>query len=96
MSFLWMHVICCWGYHGNIIEKSYMMEGIILTPYRMMDLRSYYFPLWMKVIRFSYALMVQRREGEEITIPIEEAKVLEEKKDISIAQENILSMGQSS
>ena len=29
-------------------EKSYMMEGRILTPSRRMDLRSYYCPLRMK------------------------------------------------
>ena len=48
MSFQWMHVICCWGDHDNMTEKSYMMEGRILTPSRRMDLRSYYFPLRMK------------------------------------------------
>jgi hypothetical protein len=37
--------------------------------------------------------MVQRREGEDITIPIEVAKVLEENKDMSIVQENISPMG---
>ena len=46
----------------------------------------------MKVTRFCYALMVQRREGEDITIPTEAAKVLEEKKGMSIVQENISSM----
>jgi hypothetical protein len=47
----------------------------------------------MKVIGFCYALMVQRREGEDITIPTEMAKVLEEKKDMSVVQENIYPMG---
>ena len=47
----------------------------------------------MKVTRFCYVLMVQRIEGENITIPIEVAKVLEEKKDMSIVQESISSMG---
>ena len=47
----------------------------------------------MKVTRFFYALMVQRREGEDITIPIEATKVLEEKKDMFVVQENISSMG---
>ena len=47
----------------------------------------------MKVTGFGYALMVQRREGEDITIPIETTKVLEEKKDMSVVQENISSMG---
>ena len=37
--------------------------------------------------------MVQRREGEDIKIPTKVAKVLEEKKDMSIVQENISSMG---
>ena len=37
--------------------------------------------------------MVQRREGEDITIPTEAAKVLEEKNDISMVQENISSLG---
>ena len=37
--------------------------------------------------------MVQRREGEDITIPTEAAKVLEEKKDMSVVQENISSLG---
>ena len=46
----------------------------------------------MKVTRFCYALMVQRREGEDITIPTKAGKVLEEKKDMSIVQENISSM----
>ena len=46
----------------------------------------------IKVIGFCYALMVQRREGEDITIPAEATKLLEEKKDISV-QENISSLG---
>jgi len=37
--------------------------------------------------------MVQRREGEDIKIPIEVAKVLKEKKEMSFVQENISSMG---
>ena len=37
--------------------------------------------------------MVQRREGEDITIPTEAAKVLEENKDMSVVQENISSLG---
>ena len=37
--------------------------------------------------------MLQRREGEDMTIPIEAAKVLEEKKKMSIVQENLSSMG---
>ena len=47
----------------------------------------------VKVIGFCYALMVQRREGEDITIPTEAAKLLEEKKDMSVVQENISSLG---
>ena len=47
----------------------------------------------MKVTLFYYALMVQRREGEHITIPTEAAKVLEEKKDMFVVQENISTMG---
>ena len=46
----------------------------------------------MKVTRFCYALMVKRREGEYITIPTEATKVLEEKKDMSVVQENISSL----
>ena len=42
---------------------------------------------------FCYALMVQRKEGEDMTIPTEAAKVLEEKKDMSVVQENISSPG---
>ena len=37
--------------------------------------------------------MVQRREGEDITIPTEATKVLKEKKDMSIVQENKSSLG---
>ena len=37
--------------------------------------------------------MVKRREGEDITIPTEAAKVLEEKKDMSVVQENKSSLG---
>lgn len=37
--------------------------------------------------------MVQRREGEDIIIPTEATKVLEEKKDMSMVQENISSLG---
>ena len=37
--------------------------------------------------------MVQRREGEDIKIPTEVAKVLEEKKDMYVVQENISSLG---
>ena len=47
----------------------------------------------MKVIGFGYALMVQIREGEDITIPTIVAKVLQEKKDMYVTQENISSMG---
>ena len=47
----------------------------------------------MKVIGFCYALIVQRREGEDIKTPTKVAKVLEENKDMSIVQENISSMG---
>ena len=47
----------------------------------------------IKVTGFCYALMVQRREGEDIKIPTEVAEVLEEKKDVSILQENISPMG---
>ena len=47
----------------------------------------------MEVTRCCYALMMQRREGEDITIPTEATKVLDEKKDMFIAQENISSMG---
>ena len=47
----------------------------------------------IKVTGFCYALMVQRREGEDITIPTEVAKVLEEKKDMYVVQENISSLG---
>ena len=47
----------------------------------------------MKVIGLCYALMVQRREGEDITIPTEVTKVLEEKKDMPVFQENISPMG---
>ena len=47
----------------------------------------------MKVTRFCYALMVQIREGDDITIPTEATKVLEEKYVVSIFQENISSMG---
>ena len=46
-----------------------------------------------KVTGFCYTLMVQRREGEDITIPTEATKVLEEKKDMSMVQENISSLG---
>ena len=38
-------------------------------------------------------LVVQRREGEDITIPTEAAKVLEEKNDMFVVQENISPMG---
>ena len=37
--------------------------------------------------------MVKRGEGEDITIPIEATEVLEEKKDMSVVQENISSLG---
>jgi hypothetical protein len=37
--------------------------------------------------------MVQGREREDITIPTEVAKVLEEKKDMFVVQENISSLG---
>ena len=47
----------------------------------------------MKVTRFCYALMVQRREGEYITIPTEVTKVLEKKKDMFVFQKNISPMG---
>ena len=43
----------------------------------------------IKVTGFCYALMVQRREGEDITIPTEAAKVLEEKKDMSVVQDSL-------
>ena len=45
------------------------------------------------VTRFCYALMVQRREGGDITIHTEATKLLEEKKDMSVVQENISSLG---
>ena len=47
----------------------------------------------MKVMGFCYALIVQRREGEDIKIPIEVPKVLEENKDMFVVQENISFMG---
>lgn len=37
--------------------------------------------------------MVQRREGGDITIHTEATKLLEEKKDMSVVQENISSLG---
>ena len=37
--------------------------------------------------------MVQRREGEDITIPVEVANVLTEKKDMFVVQENKSSLG---
>ena len=40
----------------------------------------------MNVIGLCYALMVQRREREDIKIPTEAAKVLEEKKDMHFVQ----------
>ena len=49
----------------------------------------------IKVTGLCYALMVQRREGEDIKIPTEVTKVLEEKKDTSVFQENISPMEQS-
>ena len=42
---------------------------------------------------FYYALMVQIKEGEDITIPTEAAKVLEENNDMFVVQENISSLG---
>ena len=47
----------------------------------------------MKVTWSCYALMVQRREGEDLKIPTEVTKVLEEKRDMCVVQENISSMG---
>ena len=47
----------------------------------------------INVTGFCYTLMVQRREGEDIKIPTEATKVLEEKKDMSVVQENISSLG---
>ena len=47
----------------------------------------------IKVTGFYYALMVQRREGEDITIPTEATEVLEEKKDMCVVHENISSLG---
>ena len=47
----------------------------------------------IKVTGSCYTLMVQRKEGEDITIPTEATKVREEKKDISVVQENISSLG---
>ena len=47
----------------------------------------------IKVTGLCYALMVQKREGEDITIHTEATKVLEEKKDMSVVQENISSLG---
>ena len=40
----------------------------------------------MKVTGFCYALMVQRREGEDMTIFAETTKALEEKKDMFVVQ----------
>ena len=45
------------------------------------------------VRRFCYAFIAQIREGEDIIIRTEAAKVLEEKKYMSTVQENIYSMG---
>ena len=47
----------------------------------------------MKVTRLCYALIVQRREGEDITIPTEATEVLEENKDMYVVHENRSSMG---
>ena len=43
----------------------------------------------IKAIGFCYALIVQRREGEDKTIPTKEAKILKENKDMFVVQETM-------